>query len=209
MFFHRFLGPRPALGPSRNGSDNASPFPSRPSFAGPSPRELALERELAGLRREQAALVREERQERENLERLQDELDNLANEIDKKARASRDRDLAERGAAVISRVRAAAQTNGASRDTQTIVRLIKYVLGIGPLPWAGPTPLAAPPAQPAAVADPQSIVDAGAKLRGDSMSTDVRTGKPRPLPSPVAKLDPVARGIIQQGRLAKNEKLDD
>jgi hypothetical protein len=210
MFFRRPLGPRPALGPSRNGSgDSASPFSSRPS-AGPSPRELSLERELATLRAQQAALVRAEAEERANLTALEDRLDTLANEIDTVARRARNPALRENGAAMISRVKAAAQTNGAGCNTQIVVDTIKYALGIGPSPWAGPAPPAAPSAQPAAVrADPQAIVDAGAKLRGDSMSTDVRTGQPRPLPSPVATLDPVARGIVRQGRLAKNEKLDD
>jgi hypothetical protein len=67
-----------------------------------------------------------------------------------------------------------------------------------------------PPAQPALVrADPQMIIDAGKRAAGRNTSTDVRTGEPRPLPSPLAKLDPVARGVIRQGRRAKNEKLDD
>jgi hypothetical protein len=193
----------------RRGGGNGSSSPFTPRASDPSPRELALEGELAALRREQASLVRAEAAERANLTALQDRLDTLANEIDTVARRTRDPELRERGARMIAGVRANASQYGASRDTRTIMRVIKYALGIEPSPWAGPAP-AATPAQPTAVrADPQAIVDAGAKLRGDNMSVDIGTGQPRPLPSPMAKLDPVARGIIRQGRIAKNEKLDD
>jgi hypothetical protein len=194
----------------RRGGGNGSSSPFTPRASDPSTRELALEAELAALRRDQAVLVRAERRERENLARLQDELDILANEIDKKAKASRDRNLAACGAATIANVKAwASKQDGVGHNTaRAAIKGIKVALGIERSPWSGPAPAAAS-AQPAAVADPQSIVDAGAKLRGDSMSTDVRTGAPRPLPSPLAKLDPVARGIIRQGRAARNEPTDD
>jgi hypothetical protein len=184
--------------------------PSRPVMRGVNTREAQLQRELDALLAERGVLARAEAEERQNLARLQDRLDILAGEIDALARRTRDPALRENGAAMVARVKAAAQTNGAGRNAQIVVDTIKYALGIGPLPWAGPTPPVAPPGQPAAVrATAQEIVDAGAKVRGDQTSTDVRTGEPRPLPSPVARLDPVARGIIRQGRIAKNEKPDD
>jgi hypothetical protein len=194
---------------------NRSPFngagaaPSRPVMRGsspPSPRELALERELAALRREQAILVRAEAAERANLTALEDRLDTLANEIDTVARRTRNPALRENGVAMVARVKATAQTNGAGRNTQIVVDTIKYALGLAPSPWAGAVPPAATSAQPAAVrADPQAIIDAGAKLRGDNTSTDVRTGQPRPLPSPLTKLDPTAASIVRAGRRARNE----
>jgi hypothetical protein len=39
----------------------------------------------------------------------------------------------------------------------------------------------------------QQVIDAGTAARGESMSVDVRTGRPKPLPSPVAGLDPGAQ----------------
>jgi hypothetical protein len=173
---------------------------SSPRASGPSPRELALERELAALRREQAVLVREEAAKRANLIALEDRLDALANEIDTVARRTRDPALRENGAAMISRVKAAAQTNGAGRNTQIIVDTIKYALGIGPSPWTG----AAPPAtsaQPAAVVpiDPAKraaeIVAAGRKARAET---------PPEMPS-----DPTAAGIVRAGKRARNEPTDD
>jgi hypothetical protein len=179
-----------------------------PRASDPSSREAELQAELDRLYAERATLARAEAAERANLVRLQDRLDILSNEIDALARRTRNPQLRENGAAMIARVKVAAQANGAGRNAQVVVDTIKYALGIGPSPWTGAAPPAA--SAPAAVrADPQAIVDAGAKLRGDSMSTDVRTGQPRPLPSPLATLDPIARGIVRQGRLAKGEKPDD
>jgi hypothetical protein len=174
--------------------------PSRPLARGPNTREAELRAELDALYAEQARVARVEAEERQNLARLQDRLDILAGEIDKKAKASRDRDLAERGAAMVARVKAAAQTNGAGRNTQIIVDTIKYALGIGPSPWTG----AAPPAtsaQPAAVVpiDPAKraaeIVAAGRKARAET---------PPEMPS-----DPTAAGIVRAGKRARNEPTDD
>jgi hypothetical protein len=201
MAFRRFLD---RYRPFTNGG---AVVPSRPIMRGAS-RETELQAELDRLYRERAVLAREEAEGRQNLARLQDRLDILSGEIDALARRTRDPELRERGARMIAGVKANASQYGASRDPRNIVRVIKYALGLESSPWAGAAP-AAPPAQPAAVADPQAIVDAGAKLRGDNMSVDIHTGQPRSLVSPLTKLDPTARGIVRQGRLAKNEKPDD
>jgi hypothetical protein len=192
-------------------SAGAAPSP-RPAMRGASPRasdpsarELALEAELAALRREQAVLVREEAKERANLTALEDKLDTLANEIDSVARRTRNPALRENGVAMVARVKAAAQTNGAGRNTQIIVDTIKYALGIGPSPWTGAAPPAAS-AQPAAVrATAQEIIDSGNRAAGRNTSTDVRTGEPKPLPSPLTRIDPAAAGIVRAGRRARNE----
>jgi hypothetical protein len=183
----------------------AAPSP-RPVMRGSSPRETQLQRELDALRAEQAALARQERAAAANLADMQDALDVLAGEIDVLARRTRDPALRENGAAMITNVKAwASREGGVGRNTaRAVTQAIKIALGVERSPWAGPAPAAAP-AQPVAVADPQSIVDAGAKLRGDSMSTDVRTGQPRPLPSPLAKIDPAAAGIVRAGNRARNE----
>jgi hypothetical protein len=202
----RFLGPR--FGQPSNGAGAA---PARPILRGsPSPREAALERELAALRAQQAALVSQERTAAANLDRMRDSLDVLAGEIDKRARAARDPDLRARSERMITDVKAyLARQDGCDIRPATVATAIRIALGLErpPIGAVVGAPSAAPSAAPEATA--QGIVDAGAKLRGDSTSTDVRTGQPRPLPSPLAKLDPVARGIVRQGRLAKGEKLDD
>jgi hypothetical protein len=116
--------------------------PSRPSFAGPSPRELALEGELASMRREQAALVLAERRERENLIALEDRLDTLANEIDSVARRTRDPGLRGNAATMINNVKAFAnREGGVGRDTpQAVVEAIKVALGLEPSPHRAASP---------------------------------------------------------------------
>jgi hypothetical protein len=197
----RFLDPRyrrPSASPSTNGGGG----PSRP-FA---PREAALRAELDALYAERAAVARAESEERANLVRLQDRLDILAGEIDALARRTRDPDLRERGASMVGNVKAFANREGGiGRDTpQAVVQAIKYALGLE-RPPVPPSPAVAAEMHQATA---QQIVDAGNRAAGRNASTDVRTGEPRPLPSSVAMLDPVARGIIQQGRRAKNEKPD-
>jgi hypothetical protein len=205
MFFHRLLGPRPALGPSRNGSgDSASPFSSRPSFVGPSPRELALERELAALRREQAALVREEAKGRANLIALEDRLDTLANEIDTIARRTRDPGLRGNAAAMIDNVKAiATREGGVGRDTaQAVVEAIKVALGLEPSPYQFTSPRA-PQATPSATAHQttaQDIVDAGARARGAAEAPDVVTGVIRKLRSDLPPVGSAARAMLNADR---------
>jgi hypothetical protein len=169
--------------------------PSRPSFAGPSPRELALERELAGLRREQAVLVRAERQAGENLERLRDELDILANEIDKRAKASRDRGLAERAAVTIANVKAwADKQDGCDIKPATVTTAILIALGLEASPHRVAPPLGAVvPIDPAKRA--AEIVAAGRKARAET---------PAEMPS-----DPTAAGIVAAGKRARNEPTDE
>jgi hypothetical protein len=193
----------------RRARGNGSFSPFTPRASDPSSREVELQAELDRLYRERAALVRAEAEGRQNLARLQDQLDILANEIDRRAKASRERDLAERGAATIANVRAwASRQDGVGRNTpRAVTKAIMYALGLERPP---PGFAAVPPSSATAhQATAQDIVDAGNRARGSSTSVDVRTGAPKPLPSPITKLDPVARGIIRQGRLAKNEKLDD
>jgi hypothetical protein len=188
-FLDRYRGP--------GFTNGGAVVPSRPLARGASSREAELQAELDRLYAERATLARTEAAERANLVRLQDRLDILSNEIDKKAKASRDRDLAERGAAMISRVKAAAQANGAGHNAQIVVDTIRYALGIGPSPWTGAAPPAATSAQPAAVVpiDPArraaEIVAAGRKARGETP------------PSPPS--DPTAAGIVRAGRRARNE----
>jgi hypothetical protein len=185
-----------------------SPFTPRASD--PRSREAELQRELDALYAERAALARQERTAAQNLVRMQDTLDALSNEITRRAKSSRDHDLQTRAEQMIAGVRAFfAKQDGCDIKPSTVTAAIKIGLGLERSLWTAALPAAAS-AQPAAVrATAQDIVDAGAKLRGDNMSTDVRTGQPRPLPSPLATLDPVARGIVRQGRLAKGEKPDD
>jgi hypothetical protein len=174
-----------------------SPFTPRASD--PSSRETELQAELDRLYAERATLARAEAAERANLVRLQDRLDILSNEIDKKAKASRDRDLAERGAAMIARVKAAAQANGAGRNAQVVVDTIRYALGIGPSPWTG--------AAPAAVRPPAAVVPIDPTRLAADIVTAGRKARAELPPSPPA--DPTAAGIVRAGQRARNEPTDD
>jgi hypothetical protein len=192
----------------RSPATNGGVAPSRPIMRGAS-REAELQRELDVLYAERAALARQERAAALNLCRLQDSLDALSNEITRRARTTRDVDLQTRAERMTAGVRAFfAKQDGCDIKPATVTAAIKIALGLErPL-------FAAVPPSPAAAAEShrasaQQIVDAGNAARGSTVSTDVRTGQPRPLPSPLATLDPVAASIVRAGRRARNEPTDD
>jgi hypothetical protein len=196
MAFRRFLD-RYRLGPGF--TNGGGVVPSRPIMRGANSREAELQAELDRLYRERAVLARAEAEGRQNLARLQDQLDILANEIDRKAKASRDRGLAERGAAVISNVRAwADKQDGVGPDTaRAAIQGIKIALGVEPSPWTGPAPRA--PQGAVVPIDPvkraAEIVAAGRKARGETL--------------PEKPSDPIAAGIVAAGKRARNEPSDE
>jgi hypothetical protein len=208
----RFLGPRrpPAAGAAGNGGS----FPSYPP-ARATPREIALQRELDELRSQQAALARAEREAANNLANVQDALDALSTEIDKRARSARDPELRVRGERAIANVKSyLARRSDAGRifTPATLTSLIRQFVGLERAEgWvrtfldesAERTSSQRPPQAVQATA--QGIVDAGSAARGQRDSIDIRTGRPRPLPSPIATLDPAAKDIIRAGRRARNQ----
>jgi hypothetical protein len=65
-----------------------------------------------------------------------------------------------------------------------------------------------PPPQ-AIQATAQMVLDSGAAARGEKNTVDAVTGRPRPLPSPLASLDPTARRIVEIDRWRRGEKPND
>jgi hypothetical protein len=201
----RFLDPRyrrPDAGPSTNGG--CGPF-----ARGLNTREAALQRELDALLAERAAIARQEREGAKNLARMQDALDVLAGEIDRRARATRDRDLRERGERMVSAVKDFwAKQDDCNKDMPaTVTGLIKNVLGLEPwpqqlaslrAPQAAASTAAASTASHQAAA--QGIIDAGARARGERAAPDVVTGAIRKLRSDLPAVGSAARVMINIDR---------
>jgi hypothetical protein len=206
----RFLGPR---GPSIGGTTNGG-TPPRSYTGGPTAREIALENEVRTLRAEQARLVEREREAANNLANIHDSLDVLAGEIDRRGKATRDYELRENGGRLIARAkRIASDRGGRNIQPATLVSLIKAMVGLErPTGWIkvfldeAAERTSSPRRQPQPVTlAAQEVIDAGAAARGERDSIDIRTGRPRPLSSPLTGLDPVAREIVRLGRRARNE----
>jgi hypothetical protein len=205
----RFFGPRPTIGTNGTGS------PPR-SYAGSTPRERELEAEVRALRAEQARLVRAEEEARNNLSTIQDSLDVLAGEIDRRAKAVRDPELRQRGERMIARAkRIVAERGGRHITPAVVVDLVKAFVGLEKrsgwikvfLEESAAKSSRRPPE--AVQASAQGIVDAGNAARGQRDSIDIRTGRPKPLPSSLASIDPTARDIVRAGRRARNQPNDE
>jgi hypothetical protein len=178
----RFLGPR---GPSIGGTTNGGSPPQRHPL-GPTARERQLENELRVLRSERDALVRAEEEARSNLGAIQD--DALASEIDRRSRATRDREMAQRGERMIARAkRIVAERGGRNITPAVIVDLVRAFTGLEkPTGWiaefmAESAERSSSQRSPEMVtATAQMVLDSAAKARGDRNSIDLRTGRPKP-----------------------------